>query len=126
MNNKGQSLVTFVLILPIILLILFTVYDIGNMVLLKNELDNINYIAINYGLDKLDDNNLEEKLNDIIVKNKEDIDNIQILIENNEINILLEDRITNKLSLIKKINAFNAKSNLVGYIQDEKKIIKKK
>ena len=80
MNNKGQSLISFVLIIPIILMILFMVYDIGNMVLLKEQLDNINYLTIDYGLGKLDDNALDNKLREMIVKNKDDIDKCEYLI----------------------------------------------
>lgn len=125
MNNKGQSLISFVLIVPIILLILFMVYDIGNMVLLKEQLDNINYLVIDYGLDKLDDTNLSDKLNEMINKNKDDIDKIEININDGEIRIMLEDKIENKLSLINKFDVLNIKSNYVGYIQDNKKIIRK-
>ena len=38
MNNKGQVLVLFVIILPIIIFILFIVVDIGNIYLKKNEI----------------------------------------------------------------------------------------
>lgn len=125
MNNKGQSLISFVLIVPIILLILFMVYDIGNMVLLKEQLDNINYLVIDYGLDKLDDIDLNNKLTEMINKNKDDIDKIEININDGEIKILLEDKIENKLSLINKFDVLDIKSNYVGYIQDNKKIIRK-
>lgn len=125
MNNKGQSLISFVLIVPIILLILFMVYDIGNMVLLKEQLDNINYLVIDYGLDKLNDVDLNNKLTEMINKNKDDIDKIEININDGEIKILLEDKIGNKLSLINKFDVLDIKSNYIGYIQDNKKIIRK-
>ena len=86
MNNKGQSLVLFVIMIPLILFILFMVYDIGNMVLLKERLDNINYLVINYGLDHVSDNGIQDKLNELINKNKDDIDSVSIVIENNKIN----------------------------------------
>ena len=86
MNNKGQSLISFVLIIPVILLILFMVYDIGNMILLRLELDNINYLVIDYGLDKLDDTELNFKLNEMIKKNKDDIDVIRDLAQTKWIN----------------------------------------
>lgn len=40
MNNKGQALVEFVLILPIFLIILFVIVDFGNLLYSKNELQN--------------------------------------------------------------------------------------
>ena len=125
MNNKGQSLITFVLMIPILLLILFMVYDIGNMVLLKLNLDNINYLAIDYGLDKLDDSDLNNKLTQMINKNKSDIDSIDIVIEDGKIKIALEDKINNKLSLINKMNLFKIKSKYIGYKEEDKKIIRR-
>ena len=40
MNNKGQALVEFVLILPVFIFILFAVYDIGMIFSKKNSLEN--------------------------------------------------------------------------------------
>ena len=125
MNSRGQSLISFVLIIPIILMILFMVYDIGNMVLLREKLDNINYITIDYGLDKLEDNDLANKINEMIKKNKDDIDIINISISDGKINIILEDRLDNKLSLINKFKFFNVKSSYIGYIENDKKIIRR-
>ena len=125
MNSKGQSLISFVLIIPIILMILFMVYDIGSMVLLREKLDNINYVVIDYGLDELDDLELDQKLNEIIKKNKDDIDVINISISDGKIKIILEDRLDNKLSLINKFKVFNVKSSYIGYMENDKKIIRK-
>lgn len=125
MNSRGQSLISFVLIIPIILMILFMVYDIGNMVLLREKLDNINYITIDYGLDKLEDNDLANKINEMIKKNKDDIDIINIGISDGKIRIVLEDRLDNKLSLINKFKFFNVKSSYIGYIENDKKIIRR-
>lgn len=40
MNNKGQALVEFVLILPVFLFLLLSIYDFGMMFNFKNELEN--------------------------------------------------------------------------------------
>lgn len=41
MNRKGQALVEFVLILPIFILLLFSIIDFGMILSKKNELENI-------------------------------------------------------------------------------------
>ncbi len=125
MNNKGQSLVLFVIAIPILLLILFMVYDIGSMVLLKEQLDNISYITIDYGIDNLSDNNLEEKIREMIIKNKNDIDKININIEDSIIKIKLEDKINNKISIIKNLDNLKVTSSYIGYLENDKKIIRK-
>ena len=40
MNRKGQALVEFVLILPIFIMILFVIYDFGNIFSNKSNLEN--------------------------------------------------------------------------------------
>ena len=40
MNRKGQALVEFVLILPILIFILFAIIDFGNIFSTKNTLEN--------------------------------------------------------------------------------------
>jgi len=55
MNKKGQALVEFVLILPILLMVLLAIIDIGNIFLqkynLNNELDTVSTLYQN-GKDK--------------------------------------------------------------------------
>lgn len=41
MNNKGQALVEFVIILPIIMMIIFVIIDFSNVFYQKNYLENI-------------------------------------------------------------------------------------
>ena len=88
MNNKGQVLVVFVIILPIFLLILTFVVDYGLLSIEKRKIDNNTYDAIKYYIDNIDDDNVLEKTKDLLNKN---LDNIEIsIIENNnsvEINV---------------------------------------
>ena len=124
MNNKGQSLILFVLLVPVIFLVLMMVYDIGSMVLLKNELNDINYMVIDYGIEHIGEENIEITLNELIVKNKNDV-NVNIKIQEDKLYIDIIGKIDNKLSLFNKIDTFLVKSSYVGYMLDEKKIIKK-
>ena len=122
MNNKGQSLVTFILIMPILFLIVIMVYNIGSMVLLKNELSDINRIAISYGLDHIEEDNLVDRIGELIKKNKSDIDNISIDIMDDKIYVVFEDSIDN----ITNFNGlFMVKSSYVGYMDEGKKIIER-
>lgn len=47
MNRKGQALVEFVLILPIFIMILFSIVDFGLIFNKKNELENISVDVVN-------------------------------------------------------------------------------
>ena len=120
LNNKGQSLVMFVVILPVIIMILMMVVDIGKMVNLKSELDNINYIAISYGLDNISDDDIQDKIRKLIYKNKLGIDEVKIEIDDGEVDITLVD-----LILLKESNILRVRSSYSGIISDEKKIIER-
>lgn len=47
MNRKGQALIEFVLILPIFIMILFSIVDFGMIFNKKNELENISVDVVN-------------------------------------------------------------------------------
>ena len=40
-NKKGQALVEFILVLPVIILLIFVVFDIGHIIIAKNHLENV-------------------------------------------------------------------------------------
>lgn len=73
MNNKGQALVEFVIILPIFIMILFAIIDFGMIINKKNDLEN--------------------KSTDIIemIKNGENINKVNSLYDEIEINIENQD-----------------------------------
>ena len=122
MNNKGQSLVTFVLIIPILFLIFLMVYNIGNMILLKNELNDINHIVIDYGLNNIEEDDIIVKMEELVKKNKNNIDNISINIEDNKIYVILEDSIDTNMNIN---GLFRVKSSYVGYLDNDKKVIER-
>ena len=79
MNRRGQALVEFVLILPIFLLILFTIVDFGNLLAKKNQLEtestdivlllrngkSAEEVAKSYSKIKIEESVFEEKYNKI-------------------------------------------------------------
>ena len=102
-NNKGQSLVMFVLIIPIFLLILTLVYDVGNAIYEKDRLSNTNYLTIEYGLNNID-TVTENDLKNLIEQNTSNLKYIYVTIEENQIEIKMEK---NAKSIIGKMFNFN-------------------
>ena len=87
LNNKGQSLVLFVVIMPIILLMFVLVYDIGNAMYEKNKLSNVSYMVIDYALDNMDKVD-ENDLIDLIDKNTNNLSSVSVLIDNGKVNFI--------------------------------------
>lgn len=102
-NNKGQSLVMFILIIPIFLLILTLVYDVGNAIYEKDRLSNTNYLTIEYGLNNID-TVTENDLKNLIEQNTSNLKYIYITIEENQIEIKMEK---DAKSIIGKMFNFN-------------------
>ena len=103
LNNKGQSLVMFVLIIPIFLLILTLVYDVGNAIYEKDRLSNTNYLTIEYGLNNID-TVTENDLKNLIEQNTSNLKYIYVTIEENQIEIKIEK---DAKSIIGKMFNFN-------------------
>ena len=80
MNRKGQALVEFVLILPIFIMILFSIVDFGMIFNKKNELENISIDIMNL----LNNNNKIEEIQkeypkvDIKLTNEEEYTIVEI------------------------------------------------
>lgn len=117
LNNKGQSLVLFILLIPIILGIMALVFDLGNALTKKNEIDNVIEMVLENELkntyvedtdnDKIEEDVSEEdtNLNDTIIEdtsltsidNSTRIETIEVLLtynlKNIETNVEIDDDI---------------------------------
>ena len=119
MNNKGQTLVLFVLILPIIIFIMLLVIDVSNMFITKQELNNINKIVLNYGLDIIEEENIDIKLEELINKNVLNNEHT-IRIDNGIIEVEIKKNIQ---GIVTKKKIYEVKSTYKGYIEEDKKVI---
>lgn len=116
MNNKGQTLVVFVLFLPVLVIVITMIINKSNMYYDKRNMENIAKEAINYGLNNIEDENIEEKIKIFISKN---IDcEKEVKIEDGEIRVTL----IKENKTIKKILGYgNIKIKYKGKIEDNKK-----
>lgn len=124
LNNKGQSLVLFIVIIPIILLVFVLVYDIGTAIYEKNRLSNTSYMVIDYALDNNDSID-ENDLISLITKNTDNLSGILVLIDNGKVNIKLTKNIKGVFGRAFNFDLIEAKSEYVGYILDGNKKIDK-
>lgn len=110
MNNKGQVLVLFVIMLPIILLLLVMTIEVGDIYLDKVKTKNTIKEIIK---DNLTETN-QEKINTLIIQNINDIEEKNIFISEDEIRIYIRQN--------KKLFGRNLKIEykIKGIKQDEK------
>lgn len=118
MNNKGQTLVIFVLVLPVIILTTFMLITKGNMYYQKRLLENNVKLALNYGLNHIENENVEIKIKELIKKN---IDSeVEVTIENNIITIKSKLEIP---ELQEKIGFKNVVVTYKGYKENNTNIL---
>ena len=88
MKNKGQTLVIFILILPILLLLLALIFEIGALHITKIKYENAIKDAIEYGLTHQEEN-MPQKLESLLKANIKGNINIEI---NNYIKINVKQK----------------------------------
>ena len=125
LNNKGQTLVMFVLLIPLLVLVLVLVCDIGNLVCTKIEVSNINKLVIDSGLDEIDNTYVKDKLSNLIVINDKEIKDYTIEINKNMIKVTLKKTAKSILGRIIGLSGYEVSSEYEGRIDDGKKVIKK-
>ena len=121
MNNKGQSLVLFVLLIPILLGSIVLVIDIGRTVVLKNSINNKIELVIEYGLE---DNLTSEELTKLLEYNLQDCENT-LNIEDGLIEVNSKTYVEGIISNIINFKGFSIESEYRGFIKNNKKIIEK-
>lgn len=86
MNNKGQTLVIFIILLPIFCILLGYVVDQCYMLSQKNSLKNISQIICEYALDT---NRTEDEIRQLALENDKGIKNIDVEYFDSEVRVLL-------------------------------------
>lgn len=125
LNNKGQTLVMFIVIIPILISIMVLVIDLGSAFAKKQELNNVNKLVIEYGLDNLDQENLESDLTSYITMNAKDLSNVKVTVENNTINVTTKSYIDGIISKALNIDGFEIVSTYQGYLSGKEKRIER-
>lgn len=127
LNNKGQSLAIFVILVPVFIMMGTYVVDVSFAKYNERRLDNLNKQVINYGLKHIDEEPYDNMV-DLIYQNDSDIDFYEININNEtkEISVTLSKSTKGFFGSIVGKEIYNEKSSLKGYIKDDKKIIEKK
>ena len=122
MNNRGQSLVMFILLLPIMIGIMTLVIDVGNALILKNHTDSVVEMVMEISLnDNLDMKEIQQLLN----LNLNDHDNGVHFVDQD---MVIESHTYSKgiFSKLFGFSGFPIQSVYVGRHQNHRNIIDKK
>ena len=78
MNNKGQVLVAFILMIPIIILMCVAITDVGLMNIESRRVNNTVRNSVKYGINNLDKTNIKDTMKSLIMDNLKNVDSISI------------------------------------------------
>ena len=85
-NEKGQTLVSFALILPILVMLFALVIDTGYTYLEEKQLKDGVLIGLKYGM-KHHEEDVKDQVRELIVENVDNISILNIYMEENQIKI---------------------------------------
>ena len=94
MNNKGQTLVLFVILIPVLLLVFVCFYQIGSIGLDKRKIEDSIETALEYGVDHIDSELLYVSMREIITESNNGVrdNNIDIDVFGDEITIVVKKK----------------------------------
>lgn len=138
LNNKGQSLVLFIVVIPILIGIMALVVDLGNAFCKKAEINSVLEYVLDYGIlngEVFFENEGKEYFNEELVIWK---DNLKKLLDYNldysDNKIILNDKVITISSTtyvegifsnMLDIRGFKIESEYQGYIENDKVVIKR-
>lgn len=119
-NNRGQSLVLFILVLPILLGIAVLVIDVGEAFYQKNEMAATIELVLDYALAKEEEIVVEE----LLEYNLQECQNV-VSFEDGVVVISSKTYVEGVFSNILDIDGFLVESEYRGYWDNDKKVIEK-
>lgn len=125
MNRKGQTLILFVIMIPIFLLVMAIVVDTGIILKEHTRLNSTTKTIIKTILESKTENNYEEQIIDLMNKNKIPTKNLKVEVKKNYIIIKNEYEKTSIFGNIIGIKNYKIKCSLKGTIEQEKIKIEK-
>lgn len=106
MNKKGQTLILFVILLPILLVLFAVIVDTGYIISKK-----IHYKEVIKEV--VEESKEEEKIKKLLIKNQVDITDLEIIYQNNEIKIKKDFLIKSIFGSIVGIKNYTIKIDVV-------------
>ena len=117
MNNKGQTLVIFIIILPLIILAMAFIVDTGLMIINKSKLDSTSKVIIDKYYDYEGDINLIVK--EYLENNNIKYTNYSVRKDSN-LAIEIESTIDSIFGKVINLKEYKIKSKITGYKVNDK------
>lgn len=117
MNKHGQTLILFVILIPIIIMLLAVVVDVGLITTKKIKLEEITKDAIKTAF------NSDDKILELLKKNDIDINKVKIDRKDGKLKIEIKEEIKSIFGGIVGIKEYNVVVRLTGYMENDKVVL---
>lgn len=107
MNNKGQVLVLFLLLVPLVLILFAYVVDKCYLLYQENSQNNIGDTVCSYAIDS---NKTEDEIKQLTLENDSKIENIKVIRNNEHVEIILEKEIDSLFGKILGMDTYKIKT----------------
>ena len=116
MNKHGQTLVLFIILIPIVIAMAAIVVDVGYVVSKKTNIKEVTKTVIK---DSLVGKNSSE-IETLLIKNSVSVENLEVIIDGDKIQVKNSIEIDSIFGQIIGIKNYNIKINIIGYEKDNK------
>ncbi len=122
MNNKGQTLILFVLLLPLLLLLMAFVIDTGMILKEKTKLDSTLRTVLKTTYKDKEEENYEERLTKLLEENEIPCTNMELERKENKIRLQITYEKESIFGKIIGLNTYKIKSTMS--INQDERIVK--
>ena len=117
MNNKGQTLVVFIIFIPVIILLMAFIVDTSLMYIAKSKLNDLSKTIIKEIYDIEDKNN---KVEELLKVNEINYNNYDVEINDNKVKLSIEEEIDSVFGSMIGNESYTIKSEVTGYKENDK------
>lgn len=117
MNNRGQTLIVFVIMIPIFVLVLAIVVDMGVVFSKKINLTEVSKTVIR---EVLNEDHQEEKVKEIFTLNNIDVDKLEVIHNENKLQIKNEIEVKSIFGNIIGKKSYLIRVDITGYQTNER------
>ena len=125
MNNKGQTLVLFIILLPVILIMLVLVVSLAASSIQKRKIDMVIKNTIEDNMDNLNDIDINEQIDSMLENNLGEFDERNIVIKSEYLEITIRTKINNLFDFITSDDTEIYQVTFVGTGSDKIKIVRR-
>ena len=117
MNNKGQTLVVFIIFIPVIILLMAFIVDTSLMYIAKSKLNDLSKTIIKEIYDVEDKNS---KVEELLKANEINYNNYDIEINDNKVKLSIKEEIDSVFGRMIGNESYTIKSEVTGYKDNDK------